>query len=141
MSESKKSYMDGITTNNIVLFVLNNNSFPQIFRFPKKILTEQLAKILYTTHGTIIGENSPDEIDLDLLLNFEQKLEDNLGYCLHTINDNNGYPQPTLQNPMIFNKPITVFSYAYMDPSNLPNDSDDSDDSLDVNIDALEVDL
>jgi hypothetical protein len=137
---SIKSYLDNITTNNVVLMILTMNSFPQVFRFPKSLLTEDMAKVLYQAHGSIIGEDSIKELNEDLLLTLEQQLEENLEYCLHTTEEIDGLPFPFLYNPLVFNKPVTMFSYAYVDVSR-DESSSESSSELNTNIDALEMDI
>ena len=135
-----KSYLDNITTTNVVVMVLTMKSFPQVFRFPKSLLTEDTAKALYLAHGSIIGEDSNEDLNEDLLLTLEQKLEENLEYCLHTTEDIDGVPFPFLYNPFVFNKPVTMFTYAYVDITK-DDSSSDSSSELNTNTDALEMDI
>jgi hypothetical protein len=102
-------------------------SFPQIFRFPKKILNEELALAIYLVHGHTIGKDEPATLDCDILQQLEEMLDEKKEYCLHTTKEVDDLPCSVVINPLIFNKPITVFMYGYTDPCD--TDSNDSYDS------------
>jgi hypothetical protein len=68
--------------------------------------------MLYDVHNTNDSENKSIYFDCYALFLFEQELEENTEYCLHTTKDDvYGIPQSFIYNPLMFNKPITLFWY------------------------------
>ena len=127
--------LDRIKTGNIAIMIYTCNTSPQIFRFPKGVLKEDTARILYKVHNTNISEIEGD--DYNVLLSLENKLESAPEYCLYKSSETDeGVPQSVIVNPLTFNKPVTLFWYMYKDPM-----EDYSDNSSQCNGTRLEIDI
>lgn len=125
-TEQTTQIVGNIKTDNVLLFILNDNSFPQIFKFPTKILTQDMIKSLYYIHGKY--NNDENEYN-DILLQLECSLDETPEYSLHTSEELNGLPISSLNSPLSITDPVTIFCYAYDNG----NDSDSDTSSISSN--------
>jgi hypothetical protein len=106
-----------IDTSTVTIFIFFSpakTNFP-FFEIPVTELSEEEIDILFKLNGTVIGSDSPDDIDYDILSNLEARLVD---YEIHGYNENHVIVWPS---PFIM-KDTTLFGWGYF-----INDDSDSD--------------